>query len=630
MATSQQAKLGAVLAFGIALLLGHCYATEGAKRKIIIILGAPCAGCGTQSPNIVNALPIPHLDTGNMLREAAKSGTPAGLIAGRMMKEGVLVTDEIVNKVVEDRIAQPDCAKGFLLDGYPRNVAQSKELDRILAKTGESVTDVLVLRVPMEGLKQCVMHRWTSDSGDEWTSDYLPFRMPKSLKDAPAGTKAQCQPDDLKNCNMWDDWTGEPLYRRADDNLETLAERVKIYEAQTYPVLDHYTSQNVIRNVDAYQSLNKVWADIEKALGLPPIAGLLAKPPMPLRSIALSEELETCTTKACLDEWRDEQEKKIKEYVPKAYQQQPLSQIDKAYDKKLSTIPRKIVVILGPPCAGCGTQSPSIINAAGIPHLDTGNMLREASKSGTPAGLIAGKMMKEGVLVTDDIVNKVVADRIAQPDCKYGFLLDGYPRNAAQSVQLDNILAKTNESVSDVLSLNVPIEGLQQCVTHRWTADGGDEWTSDYIAFRVPKSLKDAPSGTKAQCQPDDLKHCNMWDDWTGEPLYRRADDNLQTLAERVKLYYAVTTPVLDHYKSQGVIRDIDGYQAEPKVWADIANALHLPVSKGLSAKPIQIERVNIQVPTVAFVSAGLVAMAIAVVVSRKRSSEMMQPPLLG
>merc|ERR1711904_642564 len=120
------------------------------------------------------------------------------------------------------------------------------------------------------------------------------------------------------------------------------------------------------------------------------------------------------------------------------------------------------MVILGPPCAGCGTQSPSIINAAGVPHLDTG-----------------------------DIVNKVVEDRIAQPDCKYGFLLDGYPRNAAQSVQLDNILARTNESVSDVLSLNVPMEGLQQCVTHRWTADGGDEWISDYIAFRVPKSLKD-------------------------------------------------------------------------------------------------------------------------------------------
>jgi len=250
---------------------------EANKRKIIIILGAPCAGCGTQSPNIINALNIPHLDTGNMLRQASESGTAAGITAGKMMKEGVLVTDEIVNQVVSDRIKQPDCAKGFLLDGYPRNVAQSKQLDTILAATGEAVTDVLVLNVPMAGLQQCVMHRWTSDSGDEWTSDYLAFRVPKSLKIAPEGTTPQCALDDLKNCNMWDDWTHEPLLRRADDNLNTLAERYKIYKAQTYPVLDHYTTANVIRNVDGYQPEPKVWADIEKALGLPPSAGLVAK-----------------------------------------------------------------------------------------------------------------------------------------------------------------------------------------------------------------------------------------------------------------------------------------------------------------------------------------------------------------
>merc|ERR1712070_1104814 len=160
--------------------------------------GAPCAGCGTQSPNIVNALNIPHLDTGNMLRQASQAGTPAGKIAGKMMKEGVLVTDDIVNRIVEDRINQPDCANGFLLDGYPRNVAQSKNLDKVLAANGEGVTDVLVLNVPTEGLQQCVLHRWTADGGDEWTSDYIAFRVPKSLK---AGEKAYCQADDLEHCN---------------------------------------------------------------------------------------------------------------------------------------------------------------------------------------------------------------------------------------------------------------------------------------------------------------------------------------------------------------------------------------------------------------------------------------------
>jgi len=307
MATVQQS----LLTLGLVLLLGGCNAAGSPKRKIIAILGAPCAGCGTQSPNIIKTLGIPHLDTGNMLREASKSGTPAGLIAGKMMKEGVLVTDEIVNQIVGDRIKHPDCAKGFLLDGFPRNAAQAKVFDKILAATDEHITDVLVLRVPMEGLQQCVLHRWTADGGDEWTTDYAPFRVPKSLKDAPPGIKPYCQPDDLKNCNMWDDWTGEPLYRRADDNLETLAERVKIYHAQTYPVLDHYKSQNVIRDVNGYQPNLKVWADIEKQLGLPPSAGLLAEPirafagPTPVEAVALFAAAATAIAVAVLTKSRD-------------------------------------------------------------------------------------------------------------------------------------------------------------------------------------------------------------------------------------------------------------------------------------------------------------------------------------
>lgn len=275
---------------------------------------------------------------------------------------------------------------------------------------------------------------------------------------------------------------------------------------------------------------------------------------------------------------------------------------------------RKIIVILGPPCAGCGTQSPSIINALDIPHLDTGGMLRDAALAGTPAGKIAGKMMKEGVLVSDDIVNKIVADRIAQPDCAKGFLLDGYPRSAAQSDTLDKILAATGEKVTDVLSLNVPMKGLEQCVTHRWTADGGDEWTSGYLAFREPKSFKELPPGTKAQCERDDLKHCNMWDDWTGEPLFRRADDNLKTLHERVKLYWQVTDPVLNHYKALGVIREINGYQPEPKVWEDIAHTIGADPSKGLAARIEPVTQIPTERPLIFLVAAAAVGIAAAVV----------------
>jgi len=288
MAVSEQMKFISLL---LTLTFGGCAAAEAEKRKIIIILGPPCAGCGSQSPSIAKAWGVPHLDTGNMLREAALSGTPAGLIAAKMMKEGVLVTDSIVNQVVADRMEMPDCAKGFLLDGYPRNAAQAKILDDNLAKTGEKVSDVLVLNVPMKGLQQCVMHRWTSDSGFEWTNDYIAFRVPKSLT---AGATAQCDANDLGHCNMWDDWTKEPLFRRADDNLVTLDQRVKIYHSTTDPVIAQYRAQNAVRDINAHQTFATVRADIQEALvhsqatSLAAVSTRYAAVTSPMQAVALA------------------------------------------------------------------------------------------------------------------------------------------------------------------------------------------------------------------------------------------------------------------------------------------------------------------------------------------------------
>merc|ERR1740130_2060917 len=139
------------------------------------------------------------------------------------------------------------------------------------------------------------------------------------------------------------------------------------------------------------------------------------------------------------------------------------------------------------------------------------------------------------------------------------------------------------------------------------------------MAFRVPKSLKSLPAGTKAQCTADDLKNCNMWDDWTGEPLYRRADDNLDTLAERVKIYHLSTYPVLDHYKN--VVRAIDGYQPEPKVWADIEKGLGLPPSKGLVALPRLAAEAPTPMQAFMLIAAGAISIAVAVL-TRSRNND--------
>lgn len=162
------------------------------------------------------------------------------------------------------------------------------------------------------------------------------------------------------------------------------------------------------------------------------------------------------------------------------------------------------------------------------------------------------------------------------------------------------------------------------------TSDSGDEWTSDYVAFRVPKSLKGLPAGTGAQCQPNDLKHCNMWDDWTGEPLYRRADDNLKTLAERVKIFHAQTSPVLAHYTAQDVIRNVNGYQPEPKVWADIEKALGLPPSAGLSTESLQTTGALTPMAALALIASVAIGIAMAVIISRPRNVDISQPLLLA
>lgn len=216
---------------------------------------------------IAQAMNIPHLDVGNMLRQAAAANTAAGLRAKRMMDAGLLVTDDIVDRIVEERLSEPDCSRGYLLDGFPRNIQQAKWLQSLLSDRGEEVAHVVVLNAPKAALEECVLHRWLAENGDEYTSNYIAFRRPKSL---PPGAKPVCNPRDMKHCNMIDDQTGAPLYRRSDDNLETLHMRLEFYHKQTEPILTLF--RDALVNVNGSQPQAKVWADIQKGLRIGPFA----------------------------------------------------------------------------------------------------------------------------------------------------------------------------------------------------------------------------------------------------------------------------------------------------------------------------------------------------------------------
>ena len=223
----------------------------------MILFGPPGAGKGTHGPNIEKLLSIPQLSTGDMLRAAVSAGTEVGKRAEQVMKAGGLVSDEIVIGIIRDRIQEEDCKFGFILDGFPRTLAQAKALDKMLAQEGARVTKVIELEVPDSVLEERITGRWIhKDSGRSYHVKYAP---PKSMKLDASGKPI---PETMK-----DDATGEPLMQRPDDTSESLIKRLKGYHGETVPILDHYSPGGIVRAVNANQQMDGVWSEILASLG---------------------------------------------------------------------------------------------------------------------------------------------------------------------------------------------------------------------------------------------------------------------------------------------------------------------------------------------------------------------------
>eukprot|EP01052_Picozoa_sp_SAG31_P007720 SAG31_NODE_372_length_16598_cov_44.705982_11_plen_284_part_00 len=222
------------------------------NRKIMLLFGAPGAGKGTQAETIVGCLGIPQLSTGDMLRAAVAAQTDVGKQAQAIMKAGGLVSDDIVVGIITDRIKEDDCESGFILDGFPRTVAQAKALDALLSMTNESVGLVLALMVPDAVLEERICGRWIHKKSGR--SYHTKFRPPKSL---PAGATASAS-------NMLDDETGEPLMQRPDDTAAALVPRLQGFHSETIPLLQHYAG--VVTEVKGDQAMDKVQCDVLKTL----------------------------------------------------------------------------------------------------------------------------------------------------------------------------------------------------------------------------------------------------------------------------------------------------------------------------------------------------------------------------
>jgi len=239
-------------------------------------------------------------------------------------------------------------------------------------------------------------------------------------------------------------------------------------------------------------------------------------------------------------------------------------QVDDEKEKFAKYWPRCIMILFGPPGSGKGTQGPKIEELLGIAQLSTGDMLRAAVSAGTEVGKKAQAVMKAGGLVSDEIVVGIIRDRIREPDCKYGFILDGFPRTLVQAKALDAMLAEEGAVVSRVIELEVPDSVLEERICGRWIHKKSGR--SYHVKYAPPKSMQKDASGAAV---PDSMK-----DDETGEPLMQRADDTAGALVKRLQGYHSETVPILQHYKPTGVVEKVNANQQMAGVWKEVLRAL--------------------------------------------------------
>lgn len=210
------------------------------------------------------------------------------------------------------------------------------------------------------------------------------------------------------------------------------------------------------------------------------------------------------------------------------------------------------IILMGPPGAGKGTQAEKLVEVYQIPHISTGDMFRKAQKDGTELGLKAKSYMDQGQLVPDEVTVGIVKERLAEDDCKDGFLLDGFPRTVQQADALDGILTEMGTTLDRVVNIEVDKAFLVDRLTGRRVCRACG--ATYHVTNKAPKV-----EGVCDKC---------------GGELYQRNDDKIETVSNRLDVYVAQTAPLIEYYQSKGIMSSIDGSKSMEEVLADIRSAL--------------------------------------------------------
>ncbi|WP_159977628.1 adenylate kinase [Roseobacter cerasinus] len=212
---------------------------------VLILLGPPGAGKGTQARKLEESRGFVQLSTGDLLRAAVAAGTPAGRRAKAVMEAGDLVSDEIVIAILRDRLGEADCAKGVILDGFPRTTVQAEALDDLLDGTGQRINAAISLEVDDDAMVVRISGRFTcANCGEGYHDTFKPTIKP--------GVCDMCGGTEMK--------------RRADDNAETVAQRLAAYHAQTAPLIDYYAAKGALTRVPAMGAIEEIAANLEEVV----------------------------------------------------------------------------------------------------------------------------------------------------------------------------------------------------------------------------------------------------------------------------------------------------------------------------------------------------------------------------
>lgn len=214
--------------------------------KNIMFIAPPAAGKGTQAEIITAKYNIPHISTGDILREIAKEDSEIGNYVAETMASGKLVKDEITYQLIEDRLSREDCKNGFIIDGFPRNLDQAIEYDKILARLGYEVGNVFLLNISTKTLEKRITGRRVCEDCNAIYNINDTAKAPQ--------VESVC------------DKCGGKLYQRKDDNLESFQTRFAMYQEKTEPIIEHYRKQNVLHEIDSNNEFDEVFRQIDEII----------------------------------------------------------------------------------------------------------------------------------------------------------------------------------------------------------------------------------------------------------------------------------------------------------------------------------------------------------------------------